>query len=411
MKKLLFTILTLIFCLPFAFADADKNAAEKLEVAIFTSPACGHCQKFKREYLATLKQDFQDKVKFVEFDVSKPEDSIIFHDTLKEYGLGVEDMGVPAMVVGKTVLMGYPTQLRTEGPSAILKALREGEKTYYGTQASIKECKLKEEKKTKTCEEQPKNSALEAARSMFSRITFWAIILAGLTDGINPCAFAVIVFFISFLSVYKYDRKEIILVGSAYCGAVFVAYVLIGLGLFNFLYKMSSFYYVMWGFKWLTIALCALFLILSFYDFIVYQITKKSEKVILQLGKNNKERVHKIIRYFLRDKNKSAFRLFCAAVVVGFLVSLIEAVCTGQVYLPTIAVILKEANQDFLRAMIYLITYNLMFIVPLVIIFVLSLLGYESKTFNEFLRKHLGLTKLALCLLFLGLLILLIVNM
>ena len=167
----------------------------------------------------------------------------------------------------------------------------------------------------------------------------------------------------------------------------------------------------MWGFKWLTILLCALFLVLSLYDFLVYQITKKSEKVILQLGKNNKERVHKIIRYFLRDKNKSAIRLFCAAVVVGFLVSLIEAVCTGQVYLPTIAVILKEANQDFLRAMIYLLTYNLMFIVPLVIIFALSVLGYESKTFNEFLRRHLGWTKLALCLLFLGLLILLLTNM
>ena len=84
MKKLLFIILALIFCLPFAFAEADTVETEKLEVAIFTSPACGHCQKFKREYLETLKQDFQDKVKFVEFDVSKAEDSVIFHDTLKE---------------------------------------------------------------------------------------------------------------------------------------------------------------------------------------------------------------------------------------------------------------------------------------------------------------------------------------
>lgn len=411
MKKLLFTILALIFCLPFVFAEGENDSAEKLEVAIFTSPACGHCQKFKREYLETLKQDFQDKVKFAEFDVSKAEDSVIFHDTLQEYGISVEDMGVPAMVVGKKVLMGYPTDIRTEGPSAILKALRNKEKTYFGTQATIKECKLKEEKKTENCEKKQETTALDIAQDMFKRLSFWAIILAGLTDGINPCAFAVIVFFISFLSVYKYDKKEIILVGTAYCGAVFVAYVLIGLGLFNFLYKMEKFYYVMLTFKWLTIGLCALFLILSFYDFIIYQITRNSEKVILQLGKGYKEKIHKIIRYFLRDKNKSALGLFCAAVVVGFLVSLIEAVCTGQVYLPTIAVILKEANQDFWRAIMYLLTYNLMFIVPLVIIFVLSLLGYESKTFNEFLRKHLGLTKLALCLLFLGLLILLIANM
>ncbi len=405
MKRLLFILLALLFCLPLTFAGE-----EKLEIAIFTSPTCGHCQKFKREYLAILKQDFQDKAKFAEFDVSKPEDSIIFHDTMLEYGLGIESMGVPAMVVGKSILLGYPEQIRTQGPSAILKALREGEKTYYGTQAQIKECKIKQEKEAELCEDKTKNTALEAAQNMFKRISFWAIIVAGLVDGINPCAFAVIVFFISFLSVYKYDKKEIILVGSAYCGSVFVAYILIGLGLFNFLYKMSSFYYVMWGFKWLTIGLCALFLVLSLYDFIVYEITKNADKVILQLGKGYKEKIHKIIRYFLRDKNKSAFRLFCAAVIVGFLVSLIEAVCTGQVYLPTIAVILKEANQDFLRAMIYLLTYNLMFIVPLVIIFALSVLGYESKTFNDFLRKHLGLTKLALCLLFLGLLILLIAN-
>ena len=74
MRKLLFTIFALIICLPLAFADEIKSE-KKLEIAIFTRPNCGHCQNFKREYLQTLKQDFQDKAKFVEFDVSKPEDS------------------------------------------------------------------------------------------------------------------------------------------------------------------------------------------------------------------------------------------------------------------------------------------------------------------------------------------------
>ena len=100
-----------------------------------------------------------------------------------------------------------------------------------------------------------------------------------------------------------------------------------------------------------------------------------------------------------------------AALAVGFVVSLIEAVCTGQVYLPTIALILKEADANFMRAMAFLVLYNLMFIVPLVIILCLSVMGYESKGFNNFLKNHLGLTKLALCLLFLALLILLLANM
>ena len=62
------------------------------------------------------------------------------------------------------------------------------------------------------------------------------------------------------------------------------------------------------------------------------------------------------------------------------------------------------------RAISYLVLYNLMFIVPLVAVFVLALLGCESKVFNDFLKKHLGLTKIMLCLVFLGLFILLLGN-
>ena len=51
-----------------------------------------------------------------------------------------------------------------------------------------------------------------------------------------------------------------------------------------------------------------------------------------------------------------------------------------------------------------------MFVVPLITVFVLALLGYESKGFNEFFKKHLGITKLLLCLVFLGLFVLLLGN-
>ena len=60
------------------------------------------------------------------------------------------------------------------------------------------------------------------------------------------------------------------------------------------------------------------------------------------------------------------------------MVSGVEAVCTGQVYLPTIVVILKEVNQHFWRATEFLLFYNLMFILPLVLVCVLTLCGKES---------------------------------
>lgn len=412
LKKLL--VLTLAF-VGFAGASAYAEQKQPLEAALFTAPWCGHCQRLKKEYLNEFKTLYKDTVKLVEYDVSQAGVNIIFNDTLAEYN--VESAGVPCLVVGESVLMGYPDEIKTGADAAIHKALDNNERTYFGTKAYIAECKANIQNAAAEEEASCENNQIapgvskEETLNMFEQITFWAIIAAGLIDGINPCAFAVIVFFVSFLAVYKYDRKEVLLVGAAYCLAVFVAYIAIGLGLFNFLYAMSSFYYVMMIFKWLTIALCALFLLLSLYDFLIYQKTKDHNKILLQLPKSYKEYIHKVMRFFLRDKQKSTFRLVLAALAVGFIVSLVEAVCTGQVYLPTIALILKEADAHFIRAILYLVLYNLMFIVPLVIILALSVMGYESKGFNDFLKKHLGLTKLALCLLFLGLLILLLMNM
>lgn len=408
---------------------AEITAAEKPDVVVFTAHYCGHCQRFKKEFLPELKKQFDGKVRFVEYEVTEPGVNVIFSDTMDEYGK--TEKGVPAVVVGETVLMGYPDSIKTKGPAAINKAIKNKEKTFFGTKDFIAQCKFPvqepdtEDPSTISGEETSvdgSTAALQepcetdlpdgtaAAREMFNQLTFVAIIAAGLIDGINPCAFAVIVFFVSFLAAYKYNRREIVLVGSAYCFSVFLAYILIGLGLFNFLYAMRSFYYVMMTFKWLTIALCALFFLLSLYDFIIYRLTQNHNKIILQLSKRNKEYIHKVMRVFLKDKQSSAWRLVLAAVCVGFVVSLIEAVCTGQVYLPTIALILKEAGEHFWRAMAYLVLYNLMFIVPLVVILVLSILGYESSSFNGFFKKHLGLAKLLLCLLFLGLLLLLIFN-
>ena len=95
-------------------------------------------------------------------------------------------------------------------------------------------------------------------------------------------------------------------------------------------------------------------------------------------------------------------KLIVSALITGFLVSLLEAVCTGQVYLPTISFVLKSTTLK-LQALGYLLLYNIMFIVPLIIIFVLALLGTSSQQFANFLKKHLGLIKILMIVLFFGL--------
>lgn len=385
MKKIWLIAVFLFACASGLFAQATP----KVEYVLFVSPSCVHCNKLKHEYWDSLKEKYKDTVHFTEYDLSVPENSLLFNQTAEAYGIPESQRGYPAAAVGSTYLMGYPTEIGVYSEAAIEKAQLLGEKTNVSTLT--------------------KNEVQQTAQQAFQKITFWAIIGSGLVDGINPCAFAVIVFFISFLTVYKYNRREIILVGSSYCIAVFTAYLLLGLGVFNFLYAMRGFSYVIKIFYIITAALCLLFFVLSIYDLIIYQKTKKSDGMLLQLSLGNKTRIHKIMGFFLRDKQKSTFRLVLAALAVGFCVSLIEAVCTGQVYVPTCVLIMQDP-QFRARAAFYLVLYNLMFIVPLVAVFVLALLGYESKRFNDFFKKHLGLTKLLLCLVFLALFVLLVWN-
>ncbi len=375
-----------------ALAAASCAAwAKPVDAVLFTSPYCPHCRHLKQDgFPQTFKEKYKGQVRLVEYDLTQDANNVIFSQTMEAYQL--ESAGIPMLVIGETVLQGYPSQIGPGADTAVAQALRNNETTRVpGLQTE--------------------EDLLSTHETLFSQITLWAIIGAGLADGVNPCAFAVIVFFVSFLAAYKYTKKEIIVVGSAYCLAVFLAYVLMGLGAFHVLYAMKAFKYVTLVVQWGMVGLCGVFLLLSLYDFIVYQRTKKSEKMLLQLPTNYKVYIHKVMRFFLKDKHSSMWRLLLAAFLVGFVVSGVEAVCTGQVYLPTIVVILKEVNQHFWRATEFLLFYNLMFILPLVLVFVLTLCGKESATFNNWLKKHLGLTKFLLCLVFLGLLILLLATM
>ena len=93
--------------------------------------------------------------------------------------------------------------------------------------------------------------------------------------------------------------------------------------------------------------------------------------------------------------------MIASAFITGFLVSLLEAVCTGQAYIPTISFILKTTPLKR-QAIEYLLLYNLMFIVPILIIFAFSVLGVSSGQFSKFFKKHLLKIKIIMAVSFFG---------
>jgi hypothetical protein len=245
----------------------------------------------------------------------------------------------------------------------------------------------------------------------FKNFTPLAVIGSGLIDGINPCAFTVIVFFISFLALQGYKKKELIIIGICFIFAVFLTYLLLGLGIFNFLYRLKGFWLVT-RFVNISIGVFSMVLgIFALHDFLKYKKTKQADGLLLQLPQSVKNRIHYVIGMHYRKTESSQpeqvgqqrhiFKLTTTALVTGFLVSILEAVCTGQTYLPTISFILKTTSLK-LQALFYLLIYNFMFIVPLLIIFVFALLGVTSEQFANFLKKHLLAIKILMAIIFFG---------
>jgi len=229
----------------------------------------------------------------------------------------------------------------------------------------------------------------------FRSLSWVTVVIAGLIDGVNPCAFTTLIFFISYLSLSGRKGKEIITVGTAFTTGVFLAYLLIGLGLYRILDLLGNWLTILSKILYgITAILCLVFSVLSFSDYLK---TKKGDLSDMTLKLPDKLRLH-INAIIRKGRNMRSYAL--AALGTGLIISLIELACTGQVYLPTI-IYVSSVPELRLRSVGYLILYNVMFILPLIVIFILAFYGTTSKQLTNFIQKHGSTIKLAMCIIFL----------
>lgn len=243
-----------------------------------------------------------------------------------------------------------------------------------------------------------------AALQYFNRIGPLAIMAAGLADGINPCSFTVIVFFISFLYMRGYARKEIAIVGAVFILAVFTTYLCLGAGLLGSIRGIDGFWHVSAVLNTVIGVLSIGLGVVSAYDAVKYIRTGSTDSMVLQLPKRIKDSIHRVIGDQYRDRKASATLagLAVGTFGAGVLVSLFESVCTGQLYIPTIMFVLKT-TQYKIAAISKLVAYNVMFVAPLFLVYLLALAGMKSEAFGGFMKKHMVLIKIAMAVLFIAL--------
>jgi len=216
--------------------------------------------------------------------------------------------------------------------------------------------------------------------------------LIALADGFNPCAFFVLTFLLAALIGLAGARKKILLVGG-----VFIFFS----ALFYFLFMAVLLNVFQLGGKItiLTIiaGLIAVFAgLINIKDYFFFQ-----KGISLTLPKSYKE------RFIQRVKNlslaKSTWALIGATSIIAATVNIYELLCTfgfPMVYTR----VLTLRNLPPVQYYLYLVFYNLVYVIPLAVIVLIFAVTLGKRTFSQLWVRRLKLVS-GFMILFLGLIL------
>ncbi len=368
-------IVYFLFFYVFLTCHSPSSLSDEIKITAlyFSSDNCGECVYVKNEIFPPVLKKYGGFLTIKEMNINEdPENLELALDlVLKERKFGSIS---PSVVIGKTVLSG-PSEIKLGLEKAVLSAL-EFPNTSTKTELS---------RKGLTPREKP---------------SLPLILAGGLIDGVNLCAFAAIALLISMMHVRSYGAREIAAVTVSYCLAVFIAYTLIGFGAFGFIYSFRSFYVISRVFRSAVGALCFILAAGSLLDFSRYKKTGKADSLMLSLPAAIKKKISLTLGSSTREENRRDLRtLFTGVFLAGSAVSVLEMVCTGQVYLPILVYMTKTSGIS-LGVVSLILAYNLMFIMPLIAVSVLYTAGVRSVSFGSFIKRHAGDIKLFLAALF-----------
>ncbi|OGI68951.1 hypothetical protein A3A09_01880 [Candidatus Nomurabacteria bacterium RIFCSPLOWO2_01_FULL_42_20] len=220
----------------------------------------------------------------------------------------------------------------------------------------------------------------------------WLLPLVGITalvDSINPCAFSILLLTIAFLLSIGRMRSSILKIGGIYIFGVFTAYILIGLGILGALHIFNTPHFMGKLGAGLLIALGIISLIQEIFP---------NSPIKLKIPKWS----HGLLA---RVMEKASIP---AAFVLGILVGLCEFPCTGGPYLMILG--LLHDNVTYIKGVGYLFIYNLIFILPLVIILAIASRKYLLDKVEAWQNKEKRLMRLGggIAMIILGIIIFLL---
>ncbi len=271
---------------------------------------------------------------------------------------------------------------------------------------------------------------------VFKDLALTAVIVGALIDSINPCAFGVLIFLMTYLTKVFEKKSKVLLGGILYTLAVFITYFLAGLGLMAALREVSSWYFLGGGIlfaliaytihnshdntsKWLYGATVFLFLLAlisavprtiasySFYwlaVFVAFSAGAFEIKDFFWYGKGvsldmsvipgASERIKTWTSKLEETSKMDPTTALWMTIPIGFGAAAFELPCTGQVYLVILNTI-NASGAGFAQWGPWLLLYNFIFVAPLIVITFMMYLGMSSDKLEKWRKQNRSYMRLA----------------
>ncbi|HEY8364388.1 MAG TPA: cytochrome c biogenesis protein CcdA [Haloplasmataceae bacterium] len=230
---------------------------------------------------------------------------------------------------------------------------------------------------------------------------FFLILLGGLIDGVNPCAMAMLILFVGIVLGSNTKKSTLINIAISYISGLFITYFLLGVVLIRFLSVIRPYTTSLSTILNIFIIIFSLFFfIFNLHDFLVTR-KKEYQKVKNQLPKGIQKLNKKLIKLFTEKmKNKNLIIVYFISFTLAVIIAFTEFLCTGQIYLPILLMISETSG---VMGIIKLLLYNIMFVVPLIILAFVTIKARSAMETSNVIREKMHIIKLLSSILFLGL--------
>ncbi|MFC1722622.1 cytochrome c biogenesis protein CcdA [Nanoarchaeota archaeon] len=341
MKKRLMFLLLVMLC-----AFSAGVAAETVDIFFFYGKGCPHCNRAE-VFFEEMNEKYDLNVTLYE-TYSDPAGRDAFEKMTKAFGTEIK--GVPTIFIDGKVIVGFSDSIAQTVEDTIKECAQYGcpsPKQWLANDVILVETES-------SPEEEPGKTELK------KKLTIPAVVGAALVDAINPCAFAVLIILMTTV-LGSGSRRRALLAGLAFTFSIYISYFLMGLGLYSAV-QASGFTHGFFG----VVAVAAIVLgLFNLKDYLWY-----GKWFIMEVPMSWRPSLKKLLK---------GVTSIPGAFFIGFVISLFLLPCTSGPYIVILGLLAETTTRSY--AVLLLLLYNLVFVLPMLII--TAMVGFGHTTVHK----------------------------